>query len=294
MFPDQNQPMMRALLAPARALEPSEAEVASVLARVGRANARPSAAESRPGGSARRTSRRAAARPRPAVAAWRRPLVAGLAAFLLVAAGLWSVPATRAALEDAGSGVGGTFSGWLGGESADAPGRPLRADETAAEPTPTYLYDPKAAKEPRVIAEADGYKLYSYLSPGGGISFLLGAGFGMGFPNTSYLGKAPLHVLGPGTKRHVDAEGHIPLYGIAAKTVTSIELTYSSGPPLRLDNVEGGFVLLAEPAHEPEEVIALDSAGGVVGRESVSQDEWERYLLPKSDEPPPPGAGQGG
>lgn len=284
MIPDQNEPLMRALLAPARALEPSEGEVASVLARVESGTRRDAAARAA-------TRHRAAYRP---ALAWRRPLVVGLAALCLVAAGLWSVPATRAALESAGSGVGDAFSGWVGGDSAEAPGRPLRADETAAEPTPTYLYDPKAAKEPRVIAEADGYKLYSYLSPGGGISFLLGAGFGMGFPNTSYLGKAPLHVLGPGTKRHVDAEGHIPLYGIAAKTVTSIELTYASGAPLRIEGVEGGFVLLAEPVREPQEVIALDSSGEVVGHESVSRDEWERYLLPRSAERPPPGATQGG
>lgn len=282
MIPDQNEPLMRALLAPARTLEPSEAEIASVLARV-----RPA--------KARTTSRRAADRPRPLVAGRPRPWVAALAALVLVAAGLWSVPATRAALEDAGSGVGGAFSGWLGGDSAEAPGRPLNANEpTPAEPTPTYLYDPKAAKEPRVLAEADGYKLYSYIGSSGGLNFLLGAGFGMGFESVAELGDAPLHVLGPGTKRHVDAEGHIPLYGIAAKTVTSIELTYASGPPLRLDGVEGGFVLLAEPAREPEEVLALDSGGEVVGRESVSQDDWERYLLPKSAEAPPPGAGQGG
>lgn len=275
MIPDQNEPLMRALLAPARALEPSEAEIASVLARVS------------PGARRRATSRPAGD--------WRRPLIAGLAALCLVAAGLWSVPATRAALEDAGSGVGGTFSGWLGGESSDAPGRPLRGDEpTPAEPTPTYLYDPKAAKEPRVIAEADGYKLYSYIGSSGGLNFLLGAGFGMGFESVAELGDAPLHVLGPGTKQHVDAEGHIPLYGIAAKTVTNIELTYASGPPLRLGGVEGGFVLLAEPAREPEEVLALDPGGEVVGRELVSQDDWEHYLLPKSAEPPPPGAGQGG
>ncbi len=158
MVPDKDEILMRALLAPARALEPSEEEVASVLARV-----RPASGGS---GASRRSSGR------------HRPLAAALAALLLVAAGLWSVPVTRAALEGAGAGVGGVFSGWLGGDSADAPGRPLRTHEpTATEPTPSFLYDHHFAKEPRVIAEAGGYKLYSYVGSSGGLNFLLGGGF---------------------------------------------------------------------------------------------------------------------
>jgi hypothetical protein len=307
MLPDQNEPLMRALLAPARALEPSDTEVANVLTRVSPAAAGSRASRRLAGQSwplaagRRRAPASGRVRPRPSTAGPKplgvgqpRSWIAALAALVLVAAGLWSVPATRAALEDAGSSVGGTFSGWVGGDSAEAPGRPLRTDETAAEPTPTYLYDPKAAKEPRVIAEADGYKLYSYIGSSGGLNFLLGAGFGEGFESVAELGDAPLHVLGPGTLRHVDAEGHIPLYGIAARSVKSVELTYASGPPLRLDDIEGAYVLLAEPARGPQEVLALDADGKVLGHESVTQDDWQRYLLPRSAEPPPPGSTQGG
>jgi hypothetical protein len=273
MIPDQNDSLMRAFLAPARALEPSEEEIASVLARV------------RSGGRRPATSL-------PAVG-WRRPLVAGLAAVLLVAAGLWSVPVTRAALEDAGASVGGVFSGWLGGDAANAPGRPLRSDEPApAEPTPTYLYDHQAAKEPRVIAEAGGYKLYSYIGPSGGLNFLLGGDVGLGFENIAELGKVPVHVLGPGARQHVDADGHVPLFGIAARSVKSIELTYESGPPLRVDGIDGGFVVLAEPARGPREVVALDSRGDVVGRQSVDDSphagiriDWRQYISPRR----PPG-----
>ncbi len=269
MLTDPDDILMRALLAPARALEPSEEEVASVLARV------------RPASIGSGASRLASGRLRtPAVA---------LAALLLVAAAIWSVPTTRAALEGAGETVGGAFSGWLGGDSAEAPGRPLRSDEPApAEPTPTYLYDHQAAKEPRVIAEAGGYKLYSYIGSSGGLNFLLGAGFGMGFENIAELGKAPLHVLGPGARRYEDAEGHVALFGIAAREVTAVELTYASGPPLRVEGVEGGFVLLAEPVREPQEVLALDSDGEVVGRQSVDDSphagvriDWQRYLRPQ-------------
>jgi hypothetical protein len=267
VVPDPDDIMMRALLAPARALEPSEEEIANVLAGI-RATRR------RSGGSRRASGRLRA----PAVA---------LAALFLVAAAIWSVPATRAALEGAGESVGGAFSGWLGGDSADAPGRPLRNDEPVpAEPTPSFLYDHHFAKEPRVIAEAGGYKLYSYVGSSGGLNFLLGGGFGLGFENIAELGKAPLHVLGPGAKQHADAEGHVPLFGIAAKEVTAVELTYASGPPLRLEAIEGGFVLLAEPARGPREVVALDSNGDVVGRESVIQDDWGHYLPPGSAKAP--------
>jgi len=213
----------------------------------------------------------------------------GLAALLLVATGLWSVPSTRAALEDAGASVGGAFSGWLGGDAADAPGRPLRSDESApAEPTPTYLYDRQSAREPRVIAEAGRYKLYSYIGPSGGLNFLLGGGVGLGFENIAELGKAPLHVLGPGAVQHADAEGHVPLFGIVAKEVKTVELTYSSGLPLRVEGIESGFVLLVEPSREPQEVLALDAQAEVVGRESVDQDDWSHYLEFRSPDTPAP------
>jgi len=269
MIPSPDDILMRALLAPARALEPSEEEVARVLART-----RPA---SRRSGASRHAFGRF------------RPLTAALAALLLVAAGLWSVPTTRAALEGAGESVGGAFSRWLGGDAAEAPGRPLRSDEpTPTEPTPTYLYDHQAAKEPRVIAEAGGYKLYSYIGSSGGLNFLLGGGIGFGFENIAELGKAPLHVLGPGARRHADAEGHVALFGIAARSVKSVELTYESGPPLRVDGIDGGFVLLTEPAREPQEVVALDSHGDVVGRQSVDEIDWQHYLEPRSPKAPAP------
>lgn len=269
MVPGPDDTLMRALLAPARALEPSEQEIANVLARMRPAN-------------------RGAGASRPA-SCWLRPLAAALAALLLVAATIWSVPTTRAALEDVGESVGGAFSGWLGGDAADAPGRPLRSDEPApAEPTPTYLYDHQSAKEPRVIAEAGGYKLYSYIGSSGGLNFLLGGGLGFGFEDIAELGKAPLYVLGPGARQHADAEGHVALFGIAARSVKSVELTYESGEPVRVGDVDGGFVLLAEAAREPQEVVALNSRGDVVGRQSVDEIDWQHYLEPRSSEAPAP------
>lgn len=264
MLTDRDDDLIRAAFAPARALEPSEADVAAVLARVGSTT-----------GRAKATG--------PAI--WRRPATVALAALLLLAVALYSVPTTRAALEDAGGAVGGVFSGWLGGNSAEAPGKPLEAGEKLPEFL-EYLDDPHHAREPRVIAEAGGYKLYSYIGSSGGLNFDLGeTGVGMGFESAAELGEAPLYVLGPGAMQHADAEGHVPLFGIAAKEVTAVELAYASGPPLRVEGVEGGFVLLAEPGREPREVLALGAQGEVLGRQLVGDSphagpriDWQGYV----------------
>jgi hypothetical protein len=205
-----------------------------------------------------------------------------LAALVLLGAALYSAPPTRAAIEGAGESVGGVFSGWLGGDSAEAPGKPLEADEKLLE-YQEYLHD---AKEPRVLAEAGRYKLYSYIGSAGGLNFELGGtGVGMGYESAAELGDAPLHLLDPGARRHTDAQGRVPVFGIATRSVSSVELTYESGPPLQVSGVDGGFVLLAEPGRGPTEVVALDADGKEIGRESI-----DYPLVDESLDVPPPGA----
>src|SRR5436190_1398991 len=144
-------------------------------------------------------------------------------------------------------------------------------------------FAPVRDKEPRVIAEAGRYKLYSYIGSAGGLNFELGGtGVGMGFESAAELGDAPLHLLDPGARRHADAQGHVPVFGIATRSVSSVELTYESGPPLRVSGVEGGFVLLAEPSRGPIEIIALGASGKEIGRESIN------YPLVDEGEAPPP------
>lgn len=259
-----DEALARVAFAPVRDMEPDEDLVARVVAQVGR---------------------RKKASPRFALAPARpRLALQALAALALLGAALYSVPVTRAAIEGTGESVGGVFSGWLGGESAEAPGKPLEA--AGAERLPQgfeYLEDPHDAKEPRVIAEAGRYKLYSYIAPSGSLSFLFGGiGFGMGYPSAAELGDAPLHLLDTGARRHPDAQGHVPVWGLAARSVTSVELTYESGPPLRVSGVEGGFILLAEPGRGPIEVIALDA-----GRKEISREPINYPLVDESPQPPP-------
>lgn len=266
--------LARAAFAPVRDIEPDEGLVARVVAQVSRK---------------KKASRRfalASVRPRFALQA--------LMVLALVGATLYSVPATRAAIEETGGSVGDVFSGWLGGNHADAPGTPLGSGEAA----PEYLYNNYSAKEPRVIGEAGGYKLYAYIGPSGGLGFDLGnTGVGMGFESAAELGGAPLHVLGPGAMQHADSQGHVPLFGIAARSVSSVELTYASGPPLRVSDVNGGFVLLAEASRGPIEVIAFNASGKEVGRQLVDdsshpgpQIDWNSYAPSGSPEYTPSGS----
>jgi len=261
MLSDHDEALFRAAFAPVRDIGPEEDLVARVVAQVGR---------------------RKKASPRFALAPARpRLALQALAALALLGVALYSVPPTRAAIEGAGESVGGVFSGWLGGDSAEAPGRPLEAGEKLPEYM-EYLHD---SKEPRVIAEAGRYKLYSYIGSAGGLNFELGGtGVGMGYESAAELGDAPLHLLDPGARRHADAQGHVPVFGIAVRSVSSVELTYESGPPLRVSGVEGGFVLLVEPGRGPTEVIALDADGKEIGGEPI-----DYPLIDESPEPPPPG-----
>ena len=264
MLSHHDEAFARAAFAPVRDIEPDEDLVARVVARA---------------------SRRKKASPRFALAPARpRLALQALAALALFGAALYSVPVTRAAIERTGESVGGVFSGWLGGDSAEAPGKPLEA--AGAERLPQgfeYLEDPHDAKEPRVIAEAGGYELYSYIGSSGSLNFLFGGiGVGLGYPSAAELGDAPLHLLDPGARRHADAQGHVPVFGIAVRSVSSVELTYESGPPLRVSGVEGGFILLAEPSRGPTEVIALGADGKEIGREPINYP-----LVDESPQPPP-------
>jgi hypothetical protein len=251
--------LLRAAFAPARQIEPSEAEVASVLARL------------RPATPHRAKRRRSGA------GQWRLALP-GIAALALLLAGLYGVPLTRAAIEDATSSVAGSFSAWLGGDSAKAPGVPLKAHQEA----PFYFHDGSWSRhhvhQPRVIAAAGGYKLFAYIERSGSLGFDLGTGFGLGGYTARSFHDSALEVLGPGSMLHTDANGHVPLFGISAEAVKSVRLVYGSGPPLEVGGIDGGFVLLVEPGREPREIVAYDGDGEVLGREAIDYIDWAHYL----------------
>jgi hypothetical protein len=254
--------LMDATFGVARSLEPTDQEIANVIARA--------------------TSRERSLRARgQRWTGWtpRRVAASALTALLLLVGGAYAVPPTRAALDD----IADSFSDWIGGDSEAGPGKPLGANEQA----PDWLRDPRFAGDPRVIAAADGYKLYAAVMRDGSVEFDLGnTGVGLGFEPNGFEERA-LYVLGPGSVTNADEHGHVPLFGVTARSIRRVELTYESGPPLRVDGVDGGFVLLAEPDRSPREVIAFDGAGNEVARELVDDSDhygpridWSQYGPP--------------
>jgi hypothetical protein len=189
------------------------------------------------------------------------------------------VPGTRAAIEHATDGVAGSFSGWLGGDSADAPGVPLRAHQEAPGYFRAGTWTKQHVHEPRVIAAAGGYKLFAYIEAGGALGFDLGnTGFDMGGFTARNFRHGAIEVLGPGAMRYADAHGHVPLFGISAEAVKSVQLVYGLGPPLEVEGVDGGFVLLVEPGREPREVVAYGGDGDVLGRKAIGYIDWTHYV----------------
>jgi hypothetical protein len=258
--PQIDEDLLRAAFSPARSLEPSEAELAGALARL----------QSKP--------RRNPERPWQEAGWWWLAL-STIAALALLLAGIYAVPATRAAIEDAANNVAGSFSGWLGGDSADAPGEPLKAHQEA----PSYFHEGTWSRQnvhqPRVIAAAGGYKLFAYIERSGALGFDLGnTGVGMGGFTAHNFHDSAIEVLGPGAMRRADAHGHVPLFGISAEAVKSVQLVYGAGPPLQVSGIDGGFVLLVEPGREPREVVAYDGDGEVLERKAIGYIDWAHYV----------------
>jgi len=252
MTPSTQDTIMHAAFASARALEPTDAEVARVLSRVD--------------AGARRTRR--------STPLWLKPMTVGVAVLIaLCGGGYAAAPPVRAAIDDAAR----VFSGWLSADAGESPGRPLLQSEQA----PRFLRDPRYADDPRVIAEADGYRLVVAREPGSDmVVFDLGdTGVGLTYAPADFDGHA-LSLLGPGAVDHADEHGHVPLFGVIARRVTSVELIYAAGPSLRVDGVADGFVLLAEPGRRPRAVAALDARGRELERISLDFLDWSGYGPP--------------
>jgi hypothetical protein len=229
--------VLRAALAPARDLEPTQAEVARAL-------------------TASRTVHRRAPR---------RVLVIAVSAMALLSGGAYAVPVTRAAIDD----VFGTFAGWIDGDDSHAPGRAVRPDDDA----PTWVRESGAAL--RLVAHNDGVKLYALRTPDGKLAFALNGSVGIQDSLDGWRNRFKDHaivVLGPGgvDGRPLDPHGRRPLFGVTARSVTRIQLRYTTGPPLTADRLRGGFVLLADPRRAPREIGAYNAAGRELDRTNIS------------------------
>jgi hypothetical protein len=216
-----------------------------------------------------------------------RALAIALGALVLLAGVAYTVPPTRAAIND----IASSFEGWVGGNEDNPPGRALRPDDDV----PDWVREGGA----RVIAETAGAKLYVTRRPfeaGTYLMFSLGRGVGMGDTIDGWhdmFKNRAVFVLGPGTfepkpdarsllvKRGLmDDRGHIPLMGVTARSVKRLELRYASGPPLLAEGIDGGFVMIVDAWRALDELIAYDAAGRELERLDVSDFDL-RYICDK-------------
>lgn len=215
-----------------------------------------------------------------------RTLAISLGLSVLLVGGAYAVPATR----DAVTGAADSFAGWVSGDTANPPGRPL-------EPGDNVPFWFSGDGEARLIAKTDGVGLYVRRrdsDEGPWLEFGLGEGLGsvMGGPLESWRHRLDRHavvVLGSalfGPRDVLDERGRSPLLGVTARNVKRLELRYVEGPPLMNDAGDGGFVLLVDAWRPLRELIAYDGTGRVLERADVSNLDL-RYLCEK--EPMCPG-----
>jgi hypothetical protein len=216
-----------------------------------------------------------------------RALAIALGALVLLAGVAYTVPPTRAAIND----IASSFEGWVGGSDDNPPGRALRPDDDA----PDWVRESGA----RVIAENAGAKLYVTRQPSeNGTILMFSLGEGVAGFNTiggwrDMFEDHAVFVLGAGSfERNRDAhyelarrglmddKGHVPFFGVTARSVARVELRYASGPPVFADGIDGGFVLIVDAWRRLGDLRAYNAAGRVLERVDVSSFDM-RYMCDK-------------
>lgn len=201
-----------------------------------------------------------------------RRLAHPVASALVLVAVLTGTAFAVSPVRDAIDSVFGTFSGYFADEdSAEGPGRPLETGDDA----PRWLTGGDR-QDQRLIAETQGYGLYIVREEDGDIGFALGDGFGTSASAASWAGQFAdnaVVVLGPGTGS-LTPEGRLPVYGVTAASIVAVELTHATGPPTRVEGLDGGFVVMADVGRMPEDIVAYDAAGAEVDRRSTTHIGW--------------------
>lgn len=221
--------------APARELQPTDAEVQRVLSI---------------------NAARATRRQRPPV------LRLAIAAFAMIAVvlGAYAAPPTRAALHD----VYSTITGWVAGDDQQPGlGQALGPHGDA----PAWVRATPGDK--RLVAKNGAAKLYAIRGQSDTISFALGGSVGLSDSVDGWRKRLAGHqvvLLGPGAfpGGPLDDHGRRPLFGVTSSTVARVELRYATGAASVQDNVAGGFVLLADAHRKPRSLVAFDQAANEV------------------------------
>lgn len=186
-----------------------------------------------------------------------------VALIVLLGAGVYAVPATRAAIDD----ITSSLAGWVEGDEERAPGRALDPADNA----PDWL----RTEETRVIAKVRDMPLTvsrTETQQGVQLEFWAGKAVGLGDSVEGWRSRFDNHavvILGPTPVGRTNCD-EFALFGVTAGSVAAMALTYASGEPTRAEGLDGGFAVIAD-AHRPlDEVIVYDEAGRELEREDAS------------------------
>jgi hypothetical protein len=123
----------------------------------------------------------------------------------------------------------------------------------------------------RVLAETDGAKLF-VRREGDVVEIGLDSSFGQSGTVADWakqLGDRKLIVLGPSAPRVNDTRR--PLFGLTARGITRVELTYAHGPSTTGPSVTGGFALIVDLTRALDELIGYDANGAVIERKPMEE-----------------------
>ena len=240
---DRFDELMRLAFHDARTIEPTEHEIAVAV--------------------------RAASSPAPRKLRDRRLVAVAAAALALVTGTAFAVPQTRQALTDGF----GTLEDFLT-NGADAPGTPIPAGENDGK---LDWFRGTDTTNGSIIAQTESVRLVAYRQTTTGMAcFAYGTLASACRPDkewTQLLQSSPVLLTGP--LPEPNPTGRLALFGITADNLTTIELNYADGTTERVDGVEHGFVLFADPKRRPATLIARDQPGNTITTLDISQLQWE-------------------
>jgi len=190
--------------------------------------------------------------------------VAALGAVLALIAGIYTVPPTRAAVEDL---YESTLAHWFSREGTEAPGRPAGLDEDL----PNWLALEQGLHgegDARVLAEANGEKLVALRQ---GEKITLGVA---DFSQTSSvndlrdeLAGEKIRLLAPGRFAANGRHDLRAIFGLVSASVRRIQLNYADGSsPDFEDHLNGAFGFTIQANRRASSLTGYDETGALIAR----------------------------
>ena len=84
---------------------------------------------------------------------------------------------------------------------------------------------------------------------------------------------SPVFLTGPFPE--ADSAGRLPLFGLIADNVATIRVEYADGGSERVEDVQHGFIVFADPARTPTTLTVYDTTGATVATTDIRDRQWE-------------------